>query len=731
MSNKREKICCIGDKTSLFFKNIAHLLFSVEKIFVHENDIPEYSDFIHWCITEGVTRFLFPNPYGNEKRLDFYLYLRKTGSMPYITSDRGALSHSWFFDANGFNADSVSYDAVNWDKPLSKARDERVTAYIEQQMSAATSLEKQGKMIGGEALRKKLGIAKAKKVLFVPLQRPSDVVIRYFSGHVKNLDDFLAQIIIVQEALAADWVVIVKKHPLEVEKRQTKLLHYVDDDTHFKDLLALCDAVALINSGVGVNAMMQQKPTYYFGEAFYTHPEINQSVKSAEELIEQLREAPLAVNFEKVKRFISYLLEDFYCFGEFGTEERIERDGSKRTVTTKITFDQVKSLPFKRDVDMIMVTDVAFWMRNIGNQARIYQLLVALHKRFRIVVFFVGKVSPVDRVRLRGLELDITVAFEQDIYPPDALIMHVSPPKNPTLKKFYRKELVHKFAYFSQHITYKSVIIEYIKFDYLFDLLKSDACRIIDTHDLFFQRAISYRKNADVNFIEVSEAEEIAMLDKYDYVLSIQQNEKHFLEQKIAQAKNLLVPHAVVGQPCFKPIVDEIVRIGFVAGAANTPHLEWFLNNVWCYFESCQQISLNIYGPICNSPRVKKWKKAGNIFFHGILPDLEAIYTSFNVAINPIRYGSGLKIKNVEALAYGMPLITSSIGMQGMENGADSAFLVANTVDEWIDSILMCKMSPTLCSVLSQCALEYSKTHFSSRVYDSLISVIEARINKQ
>jgi glycosyltransferase involved in cell wall biosynthesis len=58
------------------------------------------------------------------------------------------------------------------------------------------------------------------------------------------------------------------------------------------------------------------------------------------------------------------------------------------------------------------------------------------------------------------------------------------------------------------------------------------------------------------------------------------------------------------------------------------------------------------------------------------------------VVINPISTGTGLKIKNIEALGYGKPLVTTSVGAVGMENGSHSAFLAADTAQDFANAVI-------------------------------------------
>ena len=48
------------------------------------------------------------------------------------------------------------------------------------------------------------------------------------------------------------------------------------------------------------------------------------------------------------------------------------------------------------------------------------------------------------------------------------------------------------------------------------------------------------------------------------------------------------------------------------------------------------------------------------------MPNCASLYRTARVAAVPLRYGAGVKLKVVEALREGLPLVTTSIGAQGM-----------------------------------------------------------------
>lgn len=337
-----------NSNSSACLRNVFPLIGEV--IYINEYDFLDkqgnfsIEDFESMLSFNSIDLILFPNPYGNEVRLKIYEWSRKTG-FPFYCYERGALPDSWFFDSKGCNADSESYCEKYWNQPLSSEQIEVTKRYIQHCIYGSTYLEKQGEQIGALALSSKLKIG-GKKVLFVPLQRPSDTVIKYMIGNAQSYFNFIKVIDKLAERLQSlGWVVLCKKHPSETEVISLKYAKYVDEDTNFIDLLDLADRVALINSGVGVYSAMMRKPCYIFGEAFYQFDGVNKRVESInfeeDEKIDILAKDILLgfdVDYDKCLRFINYLISDFYSFGKAKTKIRKEPDGSLRTITTSIDF---------------------------------------------------------------------------------------------------------------------------------------------------------------------------------------------------------------------------------------------------------------------------------------------------------------------------------------------------------------------------------------------------------
>ena len=79
---------------------------------------------------------------------------------------------------------------------------------------------------------------------------------------------------------------------------------------------------------------------------------------------------------------------------------------------------------------------------------------------------------------------------------------------------------------------------------------------------------------------------------------------------------------------------------------------------------------------------MKKYENLPNIIFTGRVEDLRTCVKATEVFVSPIAYGSGIKTKILEAMAMGVPVVTNSIGAEGIDakNGRD--ILISDDMEE-------------------------------------------------
>ena len=77
-----------------------------------------------------------------------------------------------------------------------------------------------------------------------------------------------------------------------------------------------------------------------------------------------------------------------------------------------------------------------------------------------------------------------------------------------------------------------------------------------------------------------------------------------------------------------------------------------------------------------------------NLLFEGLVTDLPALYDRTRVVISPIRFGAGVKVKTVQALQYGVPVVSTSCGSEGIDTYGLDAIAVADDPKEFARSLV-------------------------------------------
>ena len=128
----------------------------------------------------------------------------------------------------------------------------------------------------------------------------------------------------------------------------------------------------------------------------------------------------------------------------------------------------------------------------------------------------------------------------------------------------------------------------------------------------------------------------------------------------------------------------------FVGGFGHPPNEDavlWFVEEVYPLICTQQCIPFYIVGSNATE-RVKKIKRDG-VIMKGFVTEeeLTKLYNSCKLVVVPLRYGAGVKGKVVEALYNGTPMVSTSVGIEGI-TGADQIIEVADAPRQFADKVL-------------------------------------------
>jgi predicted glycosyltransferase involved in capsule biosynthesis len=326
-----------------------------ECVYARDMEFSSVENFGRFVTKNKVSRVLFFNSFGNDHRLKLFNYCKER-NIGTINFDRGGLPDTWFFDCNGFNYSSSSYASEKWNKPLSDKQSIETQEYIREVLTSDETLEKNGCRIGAINFRNKYNLVN-KKVLFIPMQRPGDSVIKHFSDKIGSVERFYEGVVSLAKKLKPlGWTVIVKQHPLEENRPviEAENITILKPSDHFYDAIGVSDATMLINSGVGLYSLMQGKPTFNIGNAYYSHEGLSVKLDHPEKFAD-IVENIVTPSSEKVIKFIHYLRNEFYSYGKTIYNETIDPKTKEKTSNAVLVEFERISLPLDNGNMMTIV----------------------------------------------------------------------------------------------------------------------------------------------------------------------------------------------------------------------------------------------------------------------------------------------------------------------------------------------------------------------------------------
>ena len=210
---------------------------------------------------------------------------------------------------------------------------------------------------------------------------------------------------------------------------------------------------------------------------------------------------------------------------------------------------------------------------------------------------------------------------------------------------------------------YRLVHANYIWYAPVFEQFGAEVIKVLDSHDIYAERADKYRKaGMQPQWFSTTRAEEDQAFRRADAVLAIQKEEA--VEMATRGHRNILyLPYVEPQLLGFAAPKDtRPLALGYL-GSAN----DWNIRSLNQFLDALRRrgghfahhllVAGAITRHIGDVPGVVKL---------GFVKELGNFYKAIDIAINPMVGGTGLKIKTVEPLCYGKPVLTTPAGAQGL-----------------------------------------------------------------
>lgn len=159
---------------------------------------------------------------------------------------------------------------------------------------------------------------------------------------------------------------------------------------------------------------------------------------------------------------------------------------------------------------------------------------------------------------------------------------------------------------------------------------------------------------------------------------------------------------------------DHVFMLASWDWAPNQEGLRWFLDYVWPEVKRrLPDLRLVLAGR--NAPQSLRKVQAPGVEFLGEVESSPEFLGRNGVMVVPLLSGSGLRIKIVEAMAAGVPTITTTIGAHGIDAVAGKHLLVADDPMTFAETIVHCIGNRQLQAELAKNAADFALNHYDIR----------------
>ena len=207
------------------------------------------------------------------------------------------------------------------------------------------------------------------------------------------------------------------------------------------------------------------------------------------------------------------------------------------------------------------------------------------------------------------------------------------------------------------------------------------------------------------------------LLNTVDHVLAVTDVDRAGLEEALQfaqpKANGPVAPIAVIPiavdtqqlQPIRRrPGCKNIVTLGTLHYPPNADGIRWFFREVFPFIrQRVPDATLTIIGKNPPSDFVDHAiSHAEMIRLTGYVPELPPHLEQSALMVVPVRAGGGMRVRILEAFAYAMPVVTTTVGLEGIHAEPEQDVLVADTAAEFAERVIQLLEDTSLQEKLSK-----------------------------
>ena len=256
------------------------------------------------------------------------------------------------------------------------------------------------------------------------------------------------------------------------------------------------------------------------------------------------------------------------------------------------------------------------------------------------------------------------------------------------------------------------------------------ACIVVDSVDVHFHRLRSKAhltgSHLDREHAEVIKRSELSVYHQADLVLTVSEEDSRVLRAEGLRNEIDVIPNIHVIVPLAPHQWGdrlELIFIGSYKWAPNIDAMIYFCREMLPLLRQIiPQFRLRIVG---NAPTDEvKALAADDVEVVGFVPETTSFLLSSDISIAPLRYGGGIKGKIGEAMAHGLPVVSTSIGSEGFGFRIGKDILVSDTPQTFVDAIATLWQDRNRYETVRRNGWKFINDRYSEQAVERLIAPI-------
>lgn len=298
-----------------------------------------------------------------------------------------------------------------------------------------------------------------------------------------------------------------------------------------------------------------------------------------------------------------------------------------------------------------------------GNRQRIFDLCRAMQSMGADLTILEYATDGIDVAIARQMKEawgNLDIVFPRGFSPAHTLVRY------PAIDDWYDGDIGTAASRLSADKRFDICWVNYAWYSKVFESLPEQTVRVIDTHDIFGGRAERFQEiGIEPEWYHTSVEQESIGLNRADFVLAIQDIEAETLRQRtVSQVHSV----GFLSAPNWLPVPTNRrgnkLTVGYI-GSGNPFNVSALLDLQRALLaspEASALLEIHVAGPICTNLS----GTPHDFVTHGIVANVVDFYSAVDVVVNPMQGGTGLKIKSLEALSFGKPLVATLDAMAGI-----------------------------------------------------------------